>query len=345
MEKEFLLKYLNKRLFLHLLFWSVFSLFFSIGFVRESYSAIFILLNFIGIILLYIFYVYTTLYFIYNYLVKKKHYFLAAFIFIILLLGATTINAWTFNISNSKQQVVSYQNFVPFYLFLAAFTLALKIARQSYLSLQREIDIKEDLLQQKEYFLRSQIHPHFLFNTLNNFYGLALEKSSELPDLMIRLSNILRHQIYHSESSYISLSKEINYLKDYIELEKIRHEENLSFQFLFPAATHDNLFVTPSIFIVFFENAFKHSNDVSSQSIHIQGYLKIEQDQLDFYLENSSPNKLSLEQDENSGFGLQNVKKRLELLGKDNYDLHIENKKHLYSVSLKIKLQQNDKKS
>lgn len=338
MNNELLLKLLKKRLHLHAFFWIVFAFSFSLGWAGGGFSWRYILANYVGTLLIYFAYVNATLYLAYGYFIPRKQYVFSLLNFILLLLCATQANAWLFNISNDQGKTISLQNFLPFYIFLAAFTLALKIARGAYLSLAKEIALKQDLLNQKEYFLRSQIHPHFLFNTLNNFYGLALDKSNELPNLMIRLSNILRHQIYNSESSYISLEKEINYLKDYIELEKIRHAENLSFQFSFPETTQNNLFIIPSVLIVFFENAFKHSNNISSQLIEIFGYLEVKEDVMVFYLENSYPDKTFSNQEKENGLGLNNVKSRLALLGEERYKLDTERKNGKYSISLTMKL-------
>ena len=333
-----LLRILKKRMWLHVLFWLVFSFAFSLGWAGRGFTWQYIFINYLGNLAVYVVYIYATLYFAYGYFVPRKQYVFSLLSFIGLLMCATQGSAWLYNISNEQGKIIGLQNFLPFYIFLAAFTLALKIARGAYLSLQQEIEQKQDLVNQKEYFLRAQIHPHFLFNTLNNFYGLALEKSDALPGLMIRLSNILRHQIYNSESSYISLEKEINYLNDYIELEKIRHAENLSFQFSFPETIPQNLFVIPSVLIVFFENAFKHSNNISSQLVEISGSLTIEGNEMKFCLENSYPDKSFPKHEKESGLGLANVKKRLSLWGKENYSLFTGKANGKFSVSLTMKL-------
>jgi hypothetical protein len=338
MDKELLLKLLKKRMLLHALFWLVFGFSFSLGWAGKGFLWQYIFINYVGNLVIYVAYIYATLYFAYGYFVPRKQYVFSLLSFIVLLLCATQCTACLYNISNEQGKIIGLQNFLPFYIFLAAFTLALKIARGAYLSLQKEIELKQDLVNQKEYFLRSQIHPHFLFNTLNNFYGLSLEKSDALPDLMIRLSNILRHQIYNSESSYISLEKEVNYLNDYIELEKIRHAENLSFQFSFPETIPQNLFVIPSVLIVFFENAFKHSNNISSQLIEISGSLSIVDDSLIFCLENTYPDKALPNHDKENGLGLNNVKNRLLLLGEEKYTLNMQKQNGKFSVSLTMKL-------
>lgn len=340
MGNELFIKILKKRLQLHILFWVVFAVSFSFGWIGGGYTWRYILINYIGTLLIYFAFINATLYIAYQYFVPRKKYLLSFITFAVLLLAATYANAFIYNVSTTADKAISFQNFIPFYIFLAAFTLALKIARTAYLDLAREIALKQDLLNQKDYFLRSQIHPHFLFNTLNNFYGLALDKSDELPGLMLRLSNILRHQIYNSESSYILLEKEINYLKDYIELEKIRHGENLSFNFSFPENVDGNKFIIPFILIVFFENAFKHSGNVSSQLVEINGALKVEGNNIKFELVNSYPETATARYKEESGMGLDNVKKRLELLGDDNYTLSVNKANGKFAISLSMKLKE-----
>lgn len=336
---EFLIKILKKRVLLHAFFWFVFSISFAFGIPKYTSENI---VNFLLNLSIYIVYIYTNLYFIYTKIALKHKYILAFISYILLLFLATYATSFLYNISIDKGKEISFQNFVPFYIFLAAFTLSLKIVRTAYLKLVHEIALKQDLLNQKEYFLRSQIHPHFLFNTLNNFYGLALEKSDQLPDLMIRLSNMLRHQIYNSESSFILLTKEIEYLKDYVVLEKIRYTNNLVFNFDYPDSIPSNIFIPPSILIVFLENAFKHSNNISRQNIEINGFLKIENGHILFCIKNNFPNLNINTDNAQAGFGLKNVKYRLDLYGSNNYSLDIQNKDNIYSVTLKLKYKINE---
>lgn len=342
MSRTFVISLLQKRKQLHVAFWVVLAFFYLLGYLGKPYPLSYVAANYFGVLVLYAVIIYSTLYLVFSRFVLRRKYVAGALLFTAILLVCTHSNAVLYNVTNAEGKIISLQNFLPFYLFLAAFALSLKIARKSYLELHREILLKEDLLRQKEYFLRSQIHPHFLFNTLNNFYALALEKSDLLPDLMIRLSNILRHQIYQSELSLISLDKEIEYLKDYIELEKIRYGKNLNFQFEFPKNPAAGYFIPPSILIVFFENAFKHSYNIATENIDISGHLYMENGQLKFFLKNSIPESY-LKTKGPAGLGLQNVRKRLSLTGDSNYLLRTEEKDKHYFVWLELKLAGNEK--
>ncbi len=120
-------------------------------------------------------------------------------------------------------------------------------------ALTTELKLKEAELK----LLKAQIHPHFLFNTLNNLYGLTLEKSDEAPDLVLRLSDILDYILYRCDEKYVPLTEEINMIKNYLEIEKIRYSEKLSLETNFPDKT-SAFKIAPLILLPFIENAFKH---------------------------------------------------------------------------------------
>src|SRR5687767_9554779 len=149
------------------------------------------------------------------------------------------------------------------------FITACKYFKDGFISQQFEAERKEEQLRAEVNDLKSQIAPHFLFNTLNNLYGLAVEKSDKLPDLMLKLSNLLRHSLYETQKPLVSINDEINVLKSYIQLESIRLENDLKLKFddNVPAASPYQ--IAPLILIVFMENAFKHSKLVKSAPVNI----------------------------------------------------------------------------
>ncbi|MFN8278220.1 MAG: sensor histidine kinase [Chitinophagales bacterium] len=328
----------EKRLWLHLAFWAVFAVTYSFGLIGSRYSWRVLVLDYFGTLGLYASFIYACLYVVYAPLARRGKVLAALAVFAVLLVAATQATAALYWYTYDARNVTLF-NFMPFYCFLAALALALKVARETYLNLWQALARQKELADQKEYFLRSQIHPHFLFNTLNNFYGLALAHSNQLPDLMIKLSNILRHQIYDAGKAQVPLQKEIDYLKDYIELETIRHGSNLSFQFSFPEAVPANITVPPSLFIVFFENAFKHSQDLSSRPIVIQGAMRIAADGLHFHLENTVAEGVDRRAAGSSGLGLANVKSRIDLMGADRCKLQIDSQPKQFAIHLQMKLE------
>ncbi len=204
--------------------------------------------------------------------------------------------------------------------------------------------------------LKAQLSPHFLFNTMNNFYGLAVAQSKQLPDLMLRLSELMRYSLYGTNRKTVPLNDEIQYLKNYIELEKIRLEDTLKLSFTNNIVEERNpdtigkevdaLEITPLILIVFVENAFKHSRNIQSEPIEIKINISLSDSSwLTFKVENNySKPPISFKNIDNTegGIGLKNVKKRLEVLYPDGQRiLEFNDDGHYFKVHLKIKLHKN----
>jgi hypothetical protein len=201
--------------------------------------------------------------------------------------------------------------------------------------------------------LKAQLSPHFLFNTMNNFYGLAVTQSKQLPDLMLRLSDLMRYSLYGTNRKVVPLDDEIQYLKSYIELEKIRLEDTLKLNFeentgLF-RDNHEgvNTFeITPLILIVFVENAFKHSRNIQNEPVDIKISISLlGGGWLSFIVENNYFNpSVSFEKIENTegGIGIRNVKKRLEILYPDGqHILEFKDDGYYFKVNLNLKLHKN----
>ncbi len=181
--------------------------------------------------------------------------------------------------------------------------------------------------------LKSQINPHFFFNTLNNLYGLVVEKSDDAPEVVLKLSDMMRYTIYEGKEDTVQLKDEVNYLENYIELHKIRYQKKVEIEFL-----HDikaNMRIAPLLFIILLENAFKHGVEKMRKNAFIRLQMKSEGNQLCFNIENSF-NQLAVH--ESNGIGLENLKKRLEHLYPRKYTLKIEKKATTYKVQLNLKL-------
>ena len=180
-------------------------------------------------------------------------------------------------------------------------------------------------------FLKSQLNPHFLFNSLNNIYSLAYQKSDKTADAILKLSEIMRYMIYESNDSWVSLRKEIDYVQSFIELQKLRFKDGASVEMTLQGEI-DNQQIVPLILISFVENAFKHgvANDpLDPIKINIIANQKI----LHFSISNK---KNSYNKDEMGGIGLNNVERRLQLLYPDRYKLNIVNSASHYTSELMI---------
>ncbi len=187
-------------------------------------------------------------------------------------------------------------------------------------------------------FLRSQINPHFLFNTLNNVYALSLVNSEKTPDVILKLSDILRYMLYECNVPKVKLESEIKYIRNYIELERLRQSKNVVIDFDLEGECEEKT-IAPLLFTPFLENAFKHGLNRTIKGGYIKIKMKIEDDDLWFFVENSKPEmKSELLKNNPGGIGLVNVKKRLNILYKGKYNLDIINTLNVYKIKLYIKL-------
>ena len=213
----------------------------------------------------------------------------------------------------------------------------LKYLKDNYINQYHEKIKKAYQIESELRNLKEQISPHFLFNTMNNFYGLAVENSKKLPDLMIRLSDLLRYSLYETKNEKVSLTAEINYLKNYIELEKIRLEDNLKVDFSTEILIDKDYKIAPLLLIIFIENAFKHARNSQNEPIHIIISIAVsKKDIFTLTVKNNYQHNLILNPLE-IGIGLENAKKRLEVLY-PSHNLIIKKDKKDYLVSLILNL-------
>lgn len=235
-----------------------------------------------------------------------------------------------------KWQLLFWSN-IAIYIGYFIYITMCKFFKENYIAQYFENEKKQEQLNAELGNLKAQIAPHFLFNTMNNFYGLAVEKSSKLPDLMLKLSDLLRYSLYETEKQFVLLTDEIKAIKNYVDLEKIRLEEGGKVSFLCKIEDEMKLEIAPLLLIVFIENAFKHSKTVREDSTTIYIDVKTEKDWLYFKVSNNFDN-LSTESTA-KGLGLQNVKRRINLIyGEELHSLETKITDNQYSVDLKIKL-------
>ena len=179
--------------------------------------------------------------------------------------------------------------------------------------------------------LKSQINPHFFFNTLNNLYGLVIEKSDQAPDVVLKLSDMMRYTIYEGKKELVNLTDEVEYLETYIELYKIRFQKRVDIKF-----THEvekEIQIAPLLFIILLENAFKHGAEKLIENAYIYLDLKMRDNQLFFTIENNyDPNATNRP----AGIGLDNLKQRLTHLYPNQHELRIEKTDSTYIAHLNL---------
>jgi two-component system LytT family sensor kinase len=194
--------------------------------------------------------------------------------------------------------------------------------------LETQLQIKDQELQ----YLKKQIHPHFLFNTLNTIYGFALKQSTDTPEIILKLSNLLDYILYQVNKPSVGLVEEVSHIKEYIDLERIRFQETLKVDFT-SEEIHSDIQIAPMLLIPFVENAFKHG-DLIDDFLHIELEIKTDGNGLDFNIKNSV--KENYQEKTKNGIGLENIKKRLDILYVNNYSLDINRENNWYKVRLKI---------
>ncbi len=226
-------------------------------------------------------------------------------------------------------------------LLFSAFTLL----KHNYSSTAKNKDLENKVLlaqlklkEQELNYLKMQIHPHFLFNTLNTLYGYALKKSEETPEMILRLSNLLDYLLYQIDKPRVSLVNEIAHIKDYIELEKIRFKDTLTVD-LKISEIDSHIEIAPMLLIPFVENSFKHGNR-GDKNLLIYIGLNTEANQIHFSVKNSNKKTKPIE---GKGIGLKNVQKRLDLLYPDNYTFSINEDAEWFEINLILNHQNPNK--
>lgn len=193
--------------------------------------------------------------------------------------------------------------------------------------------LKSDKAKAELLLLKSQINPHFFFNTLNNLYGLVVEKSDEAPEVVLKLSDMMRYTIYEGREEVVPLTDEITYLENYIELHKIRYQQKVDIRFTHQLASDYK--VAPLLFIILLENAFKHGVERMRDGAYVHLHLTAEQNRITFTIENNFKPSTS---DTPGGIGLDNLKKRLEHIYPNHHQFKIEQEAPIYKAQLTIDL-------
>ena len=223
-------------------------------------------------------------------------------------------------------------------IYVIGFVTAIKLAIDWIKQKEYLTETNEMLLENELKYLRSQIQPHFFFNTLNNLYSLTIDKSDKAPDLILKLSDLMKYFLYETGKEFQTLENEISHIKDYIEIEKLRYDENLKVNFNINSKTK-KVIVKPLILIPLVENAFKHGARNSKKNGYITIDLNATSNLLDFRIENSFEKPTKKIKAQIGGIGLTNLKKRLDLnYGPDFFNLDIIKEKNKYIAHLKIKL-------
>jgi two-component system, LytTR family, sensor kinase len=218
--------------------------------------------------------------------------------------------------------------------YVTGVALALKLFRMQIIELRNKRDLVKDKLETELKFLKNQINPHFLFNTLNNIYGLARKKSDCAPEMVLKLSKLLRFILYESGRDTIPIADEIRIIDDYVELEKLRYNNRLKLTFDRQIDDMGQL-IAPMLLLTFVENAFKHGVSETTENTCICIKIVLQKGQLTFFINNSQEYNGVNEVQEK--IGLRNVRRQLELMYRE-FNLGIDNLADNFNVNLHINL-------
>jgi two-component system LytT family sensor kinase len=330
------------QVFWHMLFWlGMISFFIFLARSNDELNmrqllVIFLLYPAINITLFYI----NFLFYIPRFLDKKRYWAYACVILITIIIygiGKYGVGLQFKDVVliHSKNKEISFTS----YFFSTIFTslifvflsTVLKFTTDWFLNERIQRDLENQRLSAELAFLKSQINPHFLFNSLNSIYSLAYQRSETTPEAILKLSEIMRYMLYECNDNRVDLSKELQYLQNYIDLQKIRFGNKAFIDFKVMGEV-TNQQIVPLLLIAFIENAFKHgvANDVMTP---IKLLINVDECKLHFYIQNK---KHTHNRDASGGIGLNNVQRRLNLLYPDKYTLHIRDEDDTYTCELSI---------
>jgi LytS/YehU family sensor histidine kinase len=284
-------------------------------------------------------------------LLGRKKYLLYAVCVLALLTVTAQLNSFIFSyaidfllpgyffVSN-----FSFWQLVQFGFAYLAITTLLKLSRAWFKLLESKnhlIKLEKEKANTELLFLKMQINPHFLFNSLNNIYSLALKKDAMAPNSILKLAEVMRYMIYESNENAVPLQKEINYINNYIDLQRLRTRDNASIVFNVMGDA-ECWYVAPLVLLVFIENGFKHGIKGAIHESYVNILIQITDAQLQMTVENSKGVIDDIEKDTFRGLGLENVKRRLELLYPGKYELMISDTEEKYTAVLQLPLQKTN---
>lgn len=338
-----------KRILWHVLFWVCYIAMYTViyGNFEDTYGAEFFWA--MAYLPLKMMATYFTMYFVIpKYFLQKKY------------VTATLLTTLAIVVAAFTQRLLDYYVFYPIYGYewmsdgplhvakslknilgiypVVALASFIKITKYFYSEESRSQELRQEKLQAELNFLKGQIHPHFLFNTLNNLYALTLKKAESSPEVVLKLSELLSFMLYECNSRTVPLNKELKLIENYIALEKIRYDDRLTVTYeTFGEVSQCQ--IPPMLLLPFVENAFKHGTSDTLDEVWVDIHVMVQNQHLSLSVKNSNGKGDDKEEFEyQQGIGLKNVNRRLELLYEDHYELNIEDDGKIYSVSLEIEL-------
>ena len=325
-----------KKIFriVHLVLWVIFSLLIALQ-LSQEYDYWLTLTVAVILTVLFVFYSHFHLLTLYLGKNKKRAYFLR--LAGIMLTGPVLYIFLHPRKLNSFDLLLEYYTISLFTIIIPFIFLSwlARITENLVLNTIRKEQLEKQAVEAELYYLKSQINPHFLFNTLNNIHTLVYKQAATAPEAVLRLSSLMRYMIYEANAHTVPLSREMTYLQDYISLQQLRYKKAPIVDIEIAGDTN-NCFIAPLLFIHFLENAYKHS-PARLEPGDIQVKVEIKENTLIFNIQNPVVTKQGNILEEPGGIGLPNIRKRLQLLYPDKHTLEISSDDNRFTVILNIK--------
>lgn len=239
-----------------------------------------------------------------------------------------------FSQCDCSKRICFFNAIVRYLFFIVIFSTYYLYEQYQLKKTEIEASKKEQFMAELQ-SLKAQINPHFLLNTLNSMYSHVLihEKDSKFSEILFKFSEILKYVVYEGEADEIRLKRELNHIRDYVDLQMFRLEDKLKVDLVFDIE-NDHLLIAPHILMTFIENAFKYSSELpgADHPIHIR--ISEKENTVIFYCSNPYQNNSQ----ENRGIGIKNTTRRLKLIYPERHDLQLNQENGVFTVSLKIQL-------
>ncbi|OIN55912.1 hypothetical protein BLX24_27565 [Arsenicibacter rosenii] len=262
-------------------------------------------------------------------------------VLILVLVGTAPLCA---NFAATLQRRLTFMHMlfltVPAVLFCVAAGMLIKLIRDRVRYQLQEARAQAEHSRSELHLLQSQLSPHFLFNTLNNLYGISITQPDKTPPLLLKLSDLLRYTVYDAKELFVPLADEVAYINNYIDFESLRIGNKLNLTTAIEPVSDQSLRIAPMLLIVFIENAFKHARNTTGPHISIDITMKRWGNSVLLLVKNTYSPQEETGNDLNrrSGLGLANVRKRLQLLYPNAHDLSIQDEGGFYTVQLQVRI-------
>ena len=274
----------------------------------------------------------------FSYLYFKKRRLISAVLSVIIILACAILIRCVFYNNCNCDPHYCYFNKITVFFFINMFFIGINALKKNFIANEKLSLVQQEKVEYELEILKSQINPHFLFNSLNMIYSSSLSKEEDVSDKILMLSNNLHYVLHEGNKKEVTLVQEFDFIKDYISLFEMRFKNKIDLKLDYQSDNDDQK-IPPLLLIPFIENALKYTSLISEKKLGLPIQIHLKKGILYFTIQNPFLPQNSRVETNKSGIGISNVKKRLNILYPDKHELHIESKNGIFYVILKIQLE------